>query len=90
VGRNDIGTLVEDVLAPADSPPTLELHSGDGSVTRLATPAPEPYLFHRELSEQLHLGLPMSVTGAQSRRVLSVMEAARASAADGGRPVVPA
>jgi predicted dehydrogenase len=89
VSRNDIGTLHEDVLAPADSPPLLDLHSGDGSVTRLATPAAAPYSFHREVSELLHLGLPMTVTGAQSRRVLSVMEAARRSAEDSGRPVVP-
>lgn len=89
VSRNDIGTLAEDVLAPADSPPLLDLHAGDGSITRLATPAASPYSFHRELSERLHLGLPMSVTGAQSRRVLAVMEAARLSAEDGGRPVVP-
>ena len=89
VSRNDIGTLAEDVLAPADSPPLLDLHTGDGSVTRLATPAAAPYSFHRELAERLHLGLPMSVTGAQSRRVLAVMEAARASAEDSGRPVVP-
>ena len=31
----------------------------------------------------------MTVTGEQSRRVLSVMEAASTSAADDGRPVVP-
>lgn len=89
VSRNDIGTLQEDVLAPADSPPLLDLHAGDGSVTRLATPAAAPYSFHREVSELVHLGLPMTVTGAQSRRVLSVMEAARRSADDAGRPVVP-
>ena len=90
VSRDDIGTLAEDVLAPADSPPTLELHGADGSVTRLAAPAADRYSFHRELSEHLHLGLPMSVTGAQSRRVLSVMEAARLSASEGSRPVIPA
>ena len=89
VSRNDIGTLSEDVLAPADSPPTLELHDAHGSVTRLATPAADRYPFHRELAEHLHLGLPMSVTGSQSRRVLSVMEAARLSASEGSRPVVP-
>jgi scyllo-inositol 2-dehydrogenase (NADP+) len=89
VSRSDIGTLVEDVLAPADSPPEMELHSVDGSVTRLATPAAEPYSFHRELADRLRWGLPMTVTGAQSRRVLSVMQAARESAADAGRPVVP-
>ncbi|MBI1376504.1 MAG: gfo/Idh/MocA family oxidoreductase [Frankiales bacterium] len=89
VGRNDIGTLVEDVLAPADSPPLLDLHAADGSVTRLATPASGAYPFHHELSDRLRLGLPMSVTAAQSRRVLSVMEAARISADTGGRPVEP-
>ncbi|MGJ7440195.1 Gfo/Idh/MocA family protein [Aquipuribacter sp. MA13-6] len=89
IARNEVGTLSEDVLAPADSPPVLELFDGDGSVTRLATPASAPHPFHRELADHLLLGLPMSVTGATSRRVLSVMEAATASALDGGRPVVP-
>ena len=89
VSRNDIGTLVEDVLAPADSPPLLDLHSADGSVTRLATPSPEPYAFHRELADFLRLGLPMTVTAQQSRRVLAVMEAATQSAENSGRPVVP-
>ena len=89
VSRNDIGTLTEDVLAPADSPPLLDLHAPDGSVTRLATPPAPPYAFHAELADRLQLGLPMSVTGEQSRRVLAVMEAASASARDGGRPVTP-
>ena len=89
LSRNDIGTLTEDVLSPADSPPTLELHRPDGSVTRLATPAAGPHPFHRELADRLLLGLPMTVTAAQSRRVLAVMEAAARSAADAGRPVVP-
>jgi predicted dehydrogenase len=89
ISRSDIGTLVEDVLAPADSPPLLDVHAADGSVTRLAVPAPEPYPFHRELADRLRLGLPMTVTGAQSRRVLAVIEAATASAAAGGRAVTP-
>jgi len=89
IGRNDVGTLAEDVLAAADSPPLLELHGGDGSVTRLATPSAAPHPFHRELADHLLLGLPMSVTGATSRRVLSVMEAATASALTDGSPVVP-
>ena len=89
VARNDIGTLIEDHLAPADSPPALELHSADGSVTHVATPAGPAYPFHRELADRLLFGLPMTVTGEQSRRVLSVMEAASMSAADDGRPVVP-
>src|SRR5262249_57395708 len=62
IARSDIGTLAEDVLAPADSPPVLDLHAADGSVTRLATPPPLPHAFHRELADRVQLGLPMSVT----------------------------
>jgi predicted dehydrogenase len=90
VSRNDVGTLVEDVLAPADSPPVMELYSGDGAISTIPTPLGDPYGFHHELADYLHYGVPMTVTGAQSRRVLSVMEAAALSAADGGRPVTPA
>jgi predicted dehydrogenase len=89
VARNDVGTLVEDVLAPADSPPVMHLHSGDGAVSTIPTPSGDPYGFHHELADQLHYGISMTVTGAQARRVLSVMEAAATSAADGGRPVIP-
>lgn len=89
VARNEIGTLSEDVLAPADSPPVLDLHAADGAVTRLATPPAPRYGFHAELADQLQLGLPMSVTAEQSRRVLAVMEAATVSAASGGRPAEP-
>ncbi|MGB7981704.1 MAG: Gfo/Idh/MocA family oxidoreductase [Candidatus Nanopelagicales bacterium] len=90
VSRSDIGTLVEDVLAPADSPPLIDLHAAEGSVTRVATPPGPAHQFHRDLADRLRFGLPMSVTGEQSRRVLSVMQAATQSAADSGRPVVPA
>jgi predicted dehydrogenase len=89
VSRNDIGTLAEDVMAPADSPPLMELHHGDGSVTSMATPEGDLHPFHTQLADLLQLGLPMGVTGAQSRRVLAVMEAARESASRGGVPVVP-
>ena len=89
VARNDIGTLEEDVLAPADSPPILTVHAADGSTTHLATPRPDQHAFHRELADRIRFGLPMSVTGAQSRRVLAVLEAAAESAADEGRPVIP-
>jgi len=89
VARSDIGTLSEDVLAPADSPPLIDLHAADGSVTRLACPPAAPYRFHAELADTIRFGLPSTVDGSQSRRVLSVMEAATTSARDGGRPVVP-
>jgi predicted dehydrogenase len=89
IGRTDIGTLSEDVLAPADSPPVLDLHTADGSVTRLATPAGPAHAFHAELADRIRFGLPTTVTGEQSRRVLAVMEAAVTSAETGGQPVVP-
>ncbi len=89
VARTEIGTLAEDVLAPADSPPLLDLHAADGSVTRLAVPPPPPHAYHSELADQLQLGLPPTVTAQQSRRVLAVMEAAAESARRGGHPVVP-
>lgn len=89
VSRNDIGTLAEDVLAPADSPPVMTLHTGDGSVTTLATPPGELHPFHTQLADRLRLGLPMTVNGHQSRRVLAVMEAARESATRNGTPVTP-
>ncbi|HET9655870.1 MAG TPA: Gfo/Idh/MocA family oxidoreductase [Kineosporiaceae bacterium] len=90
VSRSEIGTLAEDVLAPADSPPLLDLHEPDGSVTRLATPPGPAHAFHAELADRIQFGLPTTVTGEQSRRVLAVMEAATLSAASGGRPVTPA
>jgi hypothetical protein len=58
-------------------------------VTRLAEPAAPAYSFHRELADRLRLGLPMTVTAQQSRRVLAVMEAASESAENCGRPVEP-
>lgn len=89
IGRTDIGTLAEDVLAPADSPPVLELHAADGSVTRLATPPAPAHAFHAELADRIQFSLPTTVTGAQSRRVLAVLEAAVASAEAGGLPMAP-
>ncbi|MDH5277602.1 MAG: gfo/Idh/MocA family oxidoreductase, partial [Actinomycetota bacterium] len=68
----------------------VDLHHPDGSVTRLATPPPTPYAFHRELADRLVAGMPMSVTAAQSRDVVAVMEAAETSAAAAGSVVVPA
>ncbi|MDQ1684302.1 MAG: scyllo-inositol 2-dehydrogenase [Frankiaceae bacterium] len=89
VSRSAIGTLVEDPLAASESPARITLHAPDGSVTDVAI-APAPRVpFHRELADHLLSGAPMSVTAAGSRRNISVMEAATASAREGGRPVVP-
>lgn len=89
IARSPIGTLAEDVLAPADSPPDLWLHAGDGRVSEVpGLPAPLGE-FHRQLADHLREGLPMTVTAAQSRRVVAMLEAAERSAARDGAPVVP-
>jgi predicted dehydrogenase len=87
LARTSIGTLDEDVLAPADSPATLSVHDADGSVTALAVPAAPRQPFHRELADHLLRGLPMTVRAEQSRRVVAVLEAAARSAQRDGSPV---
>jgi predicted dehydrogenase len=89
VTRNAIGTLDEDVLAPADAPPEIRLHLADGSVTTLAYPAREPHPFHADLSLSLHFGVDPRVQGFQSRRVIAMLQAAEESASLGGIPVKP-
>lgn len=90
IARSPIGTLAEDVLAPADSPPDLWLHGGDGRVAALpGRPAPLGE-FHRQFVDLIREGLPMTVTAAQSRRVVAMLEAAERSAAANGAPVTPA
>jgi predicted dehydrogenase len=89
VGRNAVGNLVEDRLTAAESPADLSVFAPDGSVTSVALAPPPRYPFHRELADLLLSGAPMSITPAGSRRNIAVMEAATASARDGGRPVQP-
>jgi predicted dehydrogenase len=76
----------------SDSPAELRLFQpepgGLRTETRLAlAPAPSAP-FHRELADALLTGFPMSVTAAQSRRTVGVLEAATESARRGGAPVV--
>jgi predicted dehydrogenase len=87
LSRNEVGTLAEDRLAVTDAPPELYRMGPDGSRTSLTLPAVAPHRFHRELVDDLTYGWPMSVTAAQSRRVVAVMEAARESAHLSGTPV---
>ena len=89
VSRNAIGTLDEDVLAPADAPPRVRLHSPAGDVTELAFRDTEPHPFHADLSLWLQYGFLPRVRGEQSRRVISMLEAAEESARMGGIPVKP-
>jgi len=87
VARGPVGTLVEDALAPADSPAHLVLHDGDGSRTDVAVAPADGLRFHREVADLLTTGLPMTVTAAQSARVVAVLAAGEVSAQSGGRPV---
>jgi predicted dehydrogenase len=89
VSRNAVGGLVEEHLAAADSPATLSLHHPDGSVTSVAVPPPPQHAFHRQLADRLLAGDPMTVTAADARRNIAVMEAAVTSAREDGRPVRP-
>ena len=87
VRRNAVGTLDEDVLAVTDSPPELTYIDPLGSQTTLKQITPEPHAFHREFVDAVRYEWPMSVTAVQSRRVVAVMEAARASARAQGIPM---
>jgi scyllo-inositol 2-dehydrogenase (NADP+) len=90
LSRNAIGTLDEDVFAPADAPPQVRLHSPGGDVALLSPPRREPYPFHADLVLSISYGFTPRVRGEQSRRVVSVLEAAEDSARLGGLPVKPA
>lgn len=89
VRRSAIGTLDEDVLAPADSPPRIRVHSPEGHESLLASPVPEAHPFHADLALALRYGLTPRVRGEQSRRVVAMLQAAEESAALGGIPVKP-
>ncbi len=89
VDRSAIGTLSEDILAPADSPPVVRVHSASGNITELAPPTNEPHPFHSDLALTLRFGLIPRVHGEQSRRVVAMLQAAEESAAMGGVPVKP-
>ena len=93
LSRDGVGNLAEDTLAAAESPAVLTVFrpDGDGGVAeeQVPLPPPEAQPFHRELADRLITGEPMSVSAAQSRRGVSVMEAATASARADGRPVTP-
>jgi scyllo-inositol 2-dehydrogenase (NADP+) len=86
-----LGEYRTDVAVPTDHPAVLTVCTPDGAggvhEQRLSVPAAPPHPFHRELADRLLSREPMSVTPEGSRRTIAVMEAATASARDGGRPV---
>jgi predicted dehydrogenase len=89
MARNAIGTLEEDILAPADAPPRVRLHSPEGDVTELTFRQTESHPFHADLSLWLQFGFTPRVRGEQSRRVIAMLEAAEESARMSGQPVKP-
>ncbi len=87
IARSEIGTLSEDRLAVTDSPPEVFRLDPDGSETAVVPPRVGQHPFHRELVDDLVYDWPLSVTAEESRRVVAVMEAARASAHSRGQAV---
>jgi scyllo-inositol 2-dehydrogenase (NADP+) len=91
VSRGTMDELVEDRLAPADSPARLTVlrPNGEGGVNeeRLALPRRVRNGFYRNLADHLLLGEPLAVPPEEARRNIAVMEAAAHSIVQGGRPV---
>ena len=91
VARGTMDELVEDRLAPADSPARLTVlrPNGEGGVNeeRLALPRRIRNGFYRNLADHLLMGEPLAVPPEEARRNIAVMEAAAHSIAQGGRPI---
>jgi predicted dehydrogenase len=91
VARGTMDELVEDRLAPADSPARLTVlrPNGEGGVNeeRLALPRRVRNGFYRNFADHLLMGEPLAVPPEEARRNIAVMEAAAHSIAQGGRPV---
>lgn len=75
--------------AVADLPARIRLHLPGQAPRDITLVDVPPFAFHRELAAYLATHAPMEVMPRQSRNVVSVMEAAEASAAAGSIPVVP-
>jgi predicted dehydrogenase len=87
-GRGYVATQAHHAEAPAELL-LARYESGYGiSETRLPPAIEQPYAFHRNLADHLHLGEPLAVTSASVRRVIGVLEAAQRSSTRGGAPVV--
>jgi predicted dehydrogenase len=87
-GRGYVATQAHHAEAPAELV-LARYESGYGiSETRLPPALDQPYAFHRNLADHLHLGEPLAVTPASVRRVIAVLEAAQRSSTRGGAAVV--
>ncbi|ONH61300.1 oxidoreductase [Frankia sp. CcI49] len=86
-GTQLVGTTGSLVARPKGSP---VLVGHDGRRVTLPVDAPDPALFHREFADHLVSGWPLAHGSAQRTRALvSLLEAARRSAASGGTQVSP-
>jgi predicted dehydrogenase len=87
-GRGYVATQAHHAEAPAELV-LARYESGYGiSETRLPPALEQPYAFHRNLADHLHLDEPLAVTPASVRRVIGVLEAAQRSSTRGGAAVV--
>ncbi len=86
--RSWTGDLVEERLAPSESPAELTVHRpdghGDADRDRLALSPRRPFGFYRNLADHLLLGEPPEVRAEEAGRNVAVMEAAARSVAAGG------
>jgi len=86
-GRGYVSREAHHAEAPADLL-LARYESGYGiSETRLPLAREQPFAFHRNLADHLHLGEPLAVTPASVRRVIAVLEAAQRSCEMAGRAV---
>src|SRR5262249_31950189 len=86
-GRGYVAREAHHAEAPADLL-LARYESGYGiSETRLPPALEQPFAFHRNLADHLHLGEPPAVTPASVRRVVAVLEAAQRSGAIEGAAV---
>jgi predicted dehydrogenase len=86
-GLGYVATEAHHAEAPADLL-LARYESGYGlSETRLPPAIEQPFAFHRNLADHLHLGEPLAVTPDSVRQVIAVLEAARRSSGQGGAPV---
>jgi predicted dehydrogenase len=86
-GRGYVGEPAHHAEAPVEL--TLARYeSGYGVTETRLPPAPDqPFAFHRNLADHLHLDEPLAVTPQSIREVVAVLEAAERSCAQGGAPV---
>jgi predicted dehydrogenase/type 1 glutamine amidotransferase len=89
--RNAAGDLIEERLAPADSPALVRVMrpSADGGSHEevLALPRRDEHGFYRNLADHLAWDEPLAVPPDEARRTVAVMESAAHSIARGGAQI---